>query len=294
MSSTKIDLFDPNYPQKLRELPHPPAPLFLRGSLPSAPGVAVVGTRKPSNEGEKFAFALAAQLARAGLVVWSGGATGIDEAAHGGALSVGGSTVLVAGSGLEALASKNRVIFKEIARHGTMLGLVEDATPAKRSLFFERNSVLAAMTLATVVVECPLRSGARNTSASARKLGRPVWIAGQSPWSPFALAVREELRLGAHLLLGSDDLLASLPTTGALTAKQSRPKEERVGLAVPLDAEEQAIYSVLLEKSMHVDELCDRLQLSVAQTQATIMKLQLKGIVTITMQGNVAVISGSS
>ncbi|HEU4405836.1 MAG TPA: DNA-processing protein DprA [Polyangiaceae bacterium] len=208
------------YPGRLDELRSPPAALYVRGVWPPEPGVAVVGTRKPGREAERFARELGATLARAGLTLWSGGALGIDAAAHEGALEAGGVTVLVAGGSLDAPypACHGGLYGRVEASGGALVSLLADGLRPRRWVFLERNRVLAALTLATVVVECPLKSGARSTAAAARHLGRPVWVAAQPPWARgLALAVREEIRLGATPLFSVDDLLASLghaPSSG--------------------------------------------------------------------------------
>lgn len=222
MLSRKIDAGDDEFPPVLRTLTPPPEALWLRGVLPARPAVAIVGTRTPSPEGERFAFELAATLARAGWVVWSGGALGIDHQAHEGALSVEGLTVLVAGGGLDrpyppVLAP----LWPRVQERGALLAVVPDEHPPLRWTFFARNAVLAALTDALVLIEGPVQSGARNAAAVARRLGRPVWIGAQAPWSPFAPTVREELRLGARLLLHPDDLLASLSAPEASLASAS-------------------------------------------------------------------------
>lgn len=211
------------YPSRLGELRSPPAALYVRGVWPQEPGVAVVGTRKPGREAEHFARELGATLARAGLSLWSGGALGIDAAAHEGALEAGGVTVLVAGGALDLpYPACHRGLYARIeASGGALVSLLADGQRPRRWAFLERNRVLAALTIATVVVECPLKSGARSTAAAARQLGRPVWVATQPPWAPeLALAVREEIRLGATPLFSVDDLLASLgrPAVEALGA----------------------------------------------------------------------------
>jgi DNA processing protein len=201
------------YPSRLFELRRPPPTIYLRGSLPAGSGVAVVGTRRPGAEAERFARWLGARLARAGVAVWSGGALGIDAAAHEGALEAGGVTVLVAGGALDApYPACHRGLYERVeAAGGALVSLLADGQRPRPWGFLERNRVLAALTTCTVVVECPLKSGARSTAAAARHLGRPVWVAAQPPWAPrLAAAVREEVRLGAQLLLRADDLLASL------------------------------------------------------------------------------------
>lgn len=230
--SRRIEIFDAGYPVRLRELAGPPDALWVRGALVDGPSVAIVGTRAPSREGEAYARELAATLARRGVTVWSGGALGIDRAAHEGALVAGGRTVLVAGGGLDARYPADvGGLYARVARAGALVGIVPDGAPPQRWVFLARNGVLAAMTDATVIVECPLRSGARSTGAAARRLGRPLWVAAQPPWSPFAAAVSEEARLGARVFGATSELLAALSEAGPGAPREGAggPSEVRRG-----------------------------------------------------------------
>jgi DNA processing protein len=172
------------------------------------------------------------------VVLWSGGALGIDAAAHEGALDAGGRTVLVAGGALDApYPACHRGLYERVeASGGTLVSLLADGHRPRPWIFLERNRLLAALTIGTVIVECPLKSGARSTAAAARHLERPVWIAAQPPWEPaLALAVREEVRLGAKLLFSVDDLLAAPELEGLRAepgaAKSSGGYTPRAGVA---------------------------------------------------------------
>lgn len=224
-SSLVLGPADPRYPGALCALS--PAPtLRVRGELPTGPAIAIVGTRQPSPEAARYAYALAADLARSGVVVWSGGATGIDDHAHHGALSADGLTVLVAGGGLDRVYPVSaRPLWQRIVdeQRGALVSLVDDTHPPAAWTLLRRNGALAALADAVVLIEAPLQSGARSTTAAARRLGRPVWVAGQPPWSPFAPTVREEVRLGAKLLLHVDELLASLDLPPARVMLETSP-----------------------------------------------------------------------
>lgn len=293
MASRRISITDPHYPPALRELASPPQALFVRGQLPTALGVALVGTRSPSPDALRYTRVLARSLVDAGLVVWSGGALGIDQAAHQGALAAGGTTVLVAGSGLDVpYPPGSSALFTQIEQSGALVSIVADDTAPQRWIFLTRNAVVAAMTRALIVIECPLKSGARNASAIARKLGRPTWIATQSPWSPYVATVREELRLGARPLLHVDDLLASLsidppvavttsprpaphlPTTHARRSRS--PVERRPARQLSL------VESAILRELVHArdtDTLCELLEISIGELNVALMSLEIEGLV---------------
>lgn len=265
---------DPAYPAALRAL-DPPPDLRLRGALPARPGVAVVGTRHPSEAALAYARALSADLARAGLAVWSGGAHGIDQAAHEGALDAGGVTVLAAGGGLDRPypPGVEGLWARILAGGGALAAVVDDGDPPMQPHFFKRNSVLAAATLATVLVECPIRSGARNTTSAARKLGRPVWVVAHPPWTSACPAVREELRLGARLLLHVDDLVASIAAP-LLPLGEPRPAPAP---PQPPDADPDPLLAALARGPRHPDQLCAELGRPYPELSAALLELCLDG-----------------
>src|SRR4051812_39166376 len=216
MASLRLDPGHPAYPPSLAALGAPS--LYLRGALPRGPGVAVVGTRRPSGEAAAFTRALVRDLAAHGLAVWSGGALGIDAAAHEAALDAGAPTVVVAGGGLARPYPKEHVgLFERVlAAGGALLARVADATPPTPPGFLLRNELLAALTLATVVVEAGVKSGARSTAAAARRLGRPLCVVPHPPWEPRGQGCALELARGARAIVGARDVIDAIASAGLL------------------------------------------------------------------------------
>src|SRR5882762_900873 len=195
-------VLDRDYPHLLRDLSSPPDPLWMRGELLPAPTVAIVGTRTPSLAAKRYARDLAFRLARSGVTVWSGGAKGIDAAAHAGALDAGGLSVAVIGTGLDhCYPDEHAALYEEIVlTGGAVVSPFERSRHASLITFPQRNGVLAALTQATVVVQAPLKSGARSTAAFARRLRRPLFVVPTSPWDRRGAGNLAELELGATLL----------------------------------------------------------------------------------------------
>ncbi len=198
----------PDYPLALRALAppdRPPPVLHLRGVLPRSAGIAVVGRREASEEARAFTRALVHELARAGLSIWSGGALGIDAAAHEAALEAGAPTVVVAGGGLARPYPPAHVpLFDRVLAHGgALLSHLPDLAPPTPPSFIARNRILAAVTGATLVVEAGLKSGARSTAAAARKLGRPLLVVPHPPWSEAGAGCAAELVRGARAITGA-------------------------------------------------------------------------------------------
>lgn len=170
---------DIEYPERLRSLPNYPAVLYAWGNLTAlntAVSVAVVGTRRASDYGLKVTRALSGALSKAGAMIVSGGALGIDSAAHTGALEAHGGTVAVLGCGLGYdYLQENRALRNEISHNGAVISEYAPFTPASRTTFPMRNRIISGMTLGTVVIEAGERSGSLITARLALEQGRDVF-----------------------------------------------------------------------------------------------------------------------
>ena len=166
---------DGEYPEQLAEITDPPLGLFVRGRMSSAPAVAIVGSRQATPYGLQVAALLAGELGRAGVVVVSGMARGIDKAAHRGALDHHGQTWAVWGTGPDRVYPPEHVgLAEEIAETGALLTEYPPGTPPRRHHFPQRNRILAGLSRAVVVVEAAARSGALVTARLASEEGRDV------------------------------------------------------------------------------------------------------------------------
>jgi len=163
------------YPARLLQLRRPPPEIWFRGVLPGADraAVAIVGSRKASGAGCERAHELAAWLGRRGWAVVSGGAFGIDAAAHRGALDAGAETYAVLGCGVDVVyPDRHRALFARIAEQGGLISQFAPGTPPRMSHFPRRNEIVSALADAVIVVEAALQSGALITAKLARKRGQ--------------------------------------------------------------------------------------------------------------------------
>lgn len=175
-----VERGEPGYPARLEALSAPPARVWLRGAEVSAPAVAVVGSRRASEEGRRLAEQLAFDAARAGISVVSGGALGIDAAAHRGAVRAGGHSTVVLPTPLDAPGpASNRRLFDELLEAGGTW-LSELAHFRGRGDFSARNRLIAALADWVVVVEARASSGTRHTVLAAQRLGRGM---AAVPWA---------------------------------------------------------------------------------------------------------------
>lgn len=196
-----------------------PVGLWLRGPLRLdrlPPMLAVVGSRSSTTYGERVACDLSATAARAGMVVISGAAAGIDQAAHRGALAAGGTTVAVLACGPErAYPTAHRPLIDHIAATGLVVSEVPPGSAPLRSRFLARNRVIAALSVGTVVVEAALRSGALSSARWAEGLNRVVMGVPGPVTSVTSQGVHERIRNGAmHLVTDGADVLELVGPAG--------------------------------------------------------------------------------
>lgn len=305
-------LDDPDYPLRLAEIYDPPLALFCRGSLHQRDqyAIAMVGTRRASPYGIRMAEKIARELAQRGITVISGMATGIDTAAHRGALEAGGRTIAVLGCGVNVVYPKsNAEMMHQIIQQGCVLSQFPMDAPPSRTHFPVRNRIISGMSMGTVVVQAPMKSGALITAHTALEQGREVFaIPGEigihNSEGPHAL-----IRDGAKLVESATDILAEfslpeelqihpvvLPEAPAeekpkvplksppvlsivppIHTNSSAPKLMPQGQGVISSDVEKDILSVLNTNGSYVDEIAAACRISVAEALSTLTMLELKG-----------------
>ncbi len=210
---------DARYPVPLREIASPPVLLYVKGTLPNFServSVTVVGTRKISDYGKRMAFEIARDLSRAGVLVVSGMALGIDGVANAAAINGGGETVAVLGSGIDVIyPAAHTKLFEAITRHGAVITEFAPGTRPEGRNFPIRNRILSGLGLATAVIEADLHSGALITARRARQQNRPVYALPGRVDEPGSEGTCMLLREGAKLLTCADDILTDFNTVYA-------------------------------------------------------------------------------
>jgi DNA processing protein len=267
----------------------------LTGELPTEFAVAVVGTRHPTPDARHFARVFARELAKRHVAVLSGGAAGIDTAAHEGALDAQGKTMVVAPAAFDRpFPDWNARLFARIVDSGgAYLTPFPPGTAATRAQFFARNALLAALCDVLVIVESGHRGGARNAAKAARTLARPVFVVPGSPWNPKAAGCLDEIRLGASIATSARDLLVSLGRISAEPAEQPMDDDDDPQLALGLpqscsgDPERETILSGLRNGHKNLDELCALSGLPPGRLQGLILTLTLEGIVVSEPSGRI-------
>lgn len=281
---------DPGFPSVVIEemgalLPQ----LWVRGQarvLRVSPRVTVVGSRAASQRGLERARALSRALAEQGALVISGGALGIDAAAHEGALEAGGSTCAVLGTGADQVYPAHHAdLFTRIARTGCLLSMFDLGAVPRRAHFPQRNRLMAALADVVVVVEAQLHSGTESTARAAREFRRPVICFPDSPGTEallqFGARPVDSVAQAVALVLGSSpDVQRKLPLDLPLDLKDPT-KLASAGEAdedfLPLSAQAEQLAGVLRESPFDLGELCARTGLIAAECAAALIELELRG-----------------
>ena len=269
------------YPPLLARSAKAPVVLYVRGTLaPEARRVAVVGARECDEQGLDLARALGEDLARGKIEVVSGGARGVDAAAHAGALWGAGTTVAILGCGIDqAYPPENRELFDRIASGGgaVMSELVPGAMP-KPANFPRRNRIIAALSEATVVVRAGARSGALVTARDAVDEGRPVFAMRGPPGEALSEGPAMLLRDGlARQVTDAADLCVPMGWDLDVPQREPRPKADRP--RVQTDEAGERLLALLDDHTeMHVDELAARSHLAPQEVLRKLTELEVLGL----------------
>ncbi len=277
-----ITLTDSNYPQLLRQIPDPPPILYVYGRLDRSPAkLAIVGSRNATGYGLMTTRSLSASLTSLGIVIVSGMARGIDTAAHEGALSGGGATVAVLGSGLERIyPAENKTLFHRISETGAVVSEFALMTEPEAHNFPMRNRIISGMSLGTVVVEATKKSGSLITARLAAEQNREVFAVPGSIQSFKSSGTHTLIKQGAKLVEHAQDIVEEL--TPALQLNGLPGADHPAGpTAQPalLTADETRVYEAIGPYPMHIDELVREISMEPGRLSSILLKLELEGLV---------------
>jgi DNA processing protein len=273
---------DPEYPELLRQIYDPPIVLYVKGELlpKDKNAVAMVGSRMTTHYGIETARKLAYQLAYLGVTVVSGGARGIDTAAHQGALAAKGRTIAVLGTGINLVFPPENVeLYQRIAASGAVITQFPFNRPADKQAFPIRNRIVAGMTLGTVVVEANLTSGALITSNFANEYGRQVFAVPGRIDSPRSKGCHELIKKGAKLCEGAEDILSEFEYLFPASNRPPAPNETGVLPALELSESEQKVYDRLNNEEASIDEVIRHTALPPSAVSVALLSLEMKRLV---------------
>jgi DNA processing protein len=265
-------LGDTGYPAALAAISDPPPLLSAIGDLGllARPMLAIVGAREASLAGRRFAAELAAELGRAGFVVVSGLARGIDAAAHEAALPTG--TVAVLGGGIDQVyPPQHDALQRAIADRGLLLAETSLGTPPISRSFPRRNRIVSGLAAGAVVVEAAERSGSLITAQRALEQGREVFVVPGSPIDPRYAGSNTLIRDGAILVRDANDIISVFGKPQSIAQLVEKPRQ------TPHDSTTATVLAALGSVPTAVDELVRRCQVSAATVTEVLLALELDG-----------------
>jgi len=273
------------YPPLLRTLPDAPLALWVEGrdcALLSAPQLAIVGSRNPTRGGRETAEQFARYLSERGLTITSGLATGIDTAAHMGALAGGAGTIAVLGSGPDSIYPQaNAGLAKRIMAEGLIVSEFPPGTPPRAAHFPQRNRIIAGLSAGTVVVEAARRSGSLITARRAAEYGREVFAIPGSIHNPLTKGCHRLIREGAKLVDDVADILVELAPILAIDATDRNAPNKQLSQTSSLT--EEPAYISLLEalgyEPIELTALAGLTGLTAAELSSMLLVLEFEGLV---------------
>jgi len=285
LSVVRLTPEDPGWPALLRESVRPPALLYVLGTLPDfsgAPGLALVGSRSAADYGLEVARRFGRVWAESGGVVVSGGALGIDSAAHAGCLEGRGRTVAVLGSGLKRVyPASNRELFDRIVSSGALVSELPLTGSCLPFSFPERNRIIAGLSRIVVIVQARRGSGALYTASFATKCGRMLFVV-PGPVDDEGFAGGLELMQGpASVLTGVEHLVSVYASvTGRPAARcpdlPLPPANRRVSSS-GLDSRERLVLEYLDSGALHADDLLAATGMGAGELSLLLLEMEMKG-----------------
>lgn len=277
---------DPIFPKSVLLVDRPPERLHALGDLSLLEGrlVGIVGSRRPTTYGARVAYQAAHAAARAGLVVVSGLARGLDARAHRGALDAGGKTIAVLGSGVDVCYPLgNRDLYAAVRERGLLLAEQEPGTSPHAGSFPRRNRIIAGLVECLLVVEGKAAGGTSNTAAWMLSVGKQILAVPGRIEDEVAESPNKLIRDGATIYLGPQDLLMVF----GLTLEAVKEREQRA-VAAQVDAflasepdllgAEARVFDLLVSEPLHVDAIAERTALDAGTLLAALSSLELKGL----------------
>ncbi len=265
---------DTCYPRMLKEIDQPPPVLYYRGTITSEDdlAVAIVGTRRVTSYGRQLTKDTATYLAGNGVSVVSGLARGVDAIAHQAALDAGGRTLAVLGSGVDIIyPPEHRKLAEQIVQQGAILSDYPPGTKPDGINFPPRNRIISGLSKATVVIEAGEKSGALITAKFSADQGREVFAVPGSVLSPMSRGTNNLLAAGANPMTHPAGILAALNIQEQQTiTKKSHTK---------LDPLEARIIQAIGHSTIHVDDLCNKMDMSIEKLTAQLTLMELKGLI---------------
>jgi len=270
-----LTLEDPDYPPLLREIADPPLLLYVLGEKSSLTTLqlGIVGSRNPSYTGREIAHEFAYLLTQAGITITSGLATGIDTAAHEGALAADGPTIAVLGNGLEHIYPKqNKQLAAKIQEKGCLISEYPLDTPPHAAHFPQRNRIITGLSRGTLVVEAALKSGSLISARLALEQNRDVFAIPGSIRSGQSSGTLKLIQQGALCVTSPEDILEEWHIHPHVVSNLLNRRTDQV-----LDPISEQVIGCIENEGATIDQICVRSKLSAHLVAATVLALEIEG-----------------
>lgn len=264
-----VTMADKEYPRNLLNIYDPPPYLYVKGCLNGEEkSIAVVGSRFATTYGKMVTEGISRDLARNGFAVISGMARGIDTSAHKGALSAGGRTIAVLGSGIDVIyPPENKGLYEEICETGAVISEFPMGTGPLSENFPARNRIISGISKGVVIVEASLKSGSLITATCAAEQGREVFAVPGNINSKASKGANKLIKDGAKLVEDVGDILDEFPSVSPAS-----------GMPENLTKEETSLMDLLTEPT-HIDNIAELSGMDVRSVSAILLDMELGGLV---------------
>ena len=286
---------DKNFPKALLDISEPCSVIYKLGELPDWDNIfsiTVVGTRKYDEYGQTAAERISSELAKSGVTIISGMASGIDTFALRSALRIGAPTVAVMGCGLErAYPDENWKLMNDIIKTGCAISEYPPYMPPKKENFPKRNRIMCALGDGILAVQSPKRSGTHITCEYARDMGKPVFAVPGSIFNPNCEGTNNLIKQGASAVTSGEDILEHFPIRKNFLKpieEKTETKTEILTDEKPIEGlsdDENKIISLLRRKDMNIEEIAARGEFTINQLNGILPILEIEGYVK-KMAGN--------
>lgn len=271
-----VYLYNPIYPQRLRQIDQPPPVLYIRGEITVADDFAlgVVGTRRATSYGREATVTIVEELVRQGLTIVSGLALGIDTFAHQTAVNADGRTIAVLGCGVDVIypATNSRLVAQILDNHGALISEYAPGTQPEAANFPPRNRIISGLSRGILIVESGAKGGALITVDFANEQGRDVFAVPGSIFSRMSDGTNALLRQGAKAVTCANDILEDLSLLRVAEQVEIRQ-------IVGDNDVERALLRLLAHEPLHIDEICLQSGLNAPDVSSTLMIMEVKGMV---------------
>lgn len=270
------------YPALLKEIYDPPIALYLCGDpeVLTSLQIGVVGSRRPTPDGRRNTRDLAGQLARLGVTITSGLASGLDSEAHKAALEAGGQTVAVLGSGLNVIyPAKNKQLAQMITENGAIISELPPDYGPKPMNFPRRNRIISGLSVGTLVVEAAAKSGSLITAKLAVEQGREVFAVPGSIRNPLSEGCHDLIRQGAKLVGDINDILEEIGPLAHISVNSGQNHQGDVKKIKELDEYSKLLLDNIGSQPVSIDFLVAETRMAANLVTAKLLKMELSGVI---------------